>query len=1117
MKSLYRLLLSVFMVLTAMTASAFEVGNLAYEIYNETNRLVTCTGLSAAGQQATVSSIPGTVDYNGTRYRVYCIGSSAFANKTNLNTTFWISWGVKIIMADAFKNCTSIKTLKLASSVQIIQAGAFVGCSNLTKVDYSTYDTQPNPMPAAWDNKGQGITLSLPRHSTMTANVICTNNWANFTVDKTRDDVADFTYGGGRWCVPYYGSNEALTPSDPVDLYLVDGYGTGTLAPTNSYISFQASMFKFVYKKIVSNALEGRTNYTTIDLSKCTQMIEIGSGAFFNCSGLETLIIPKSVTEMHPVTFIVGCSALKAVTIDSDNQVYSTYDGAIYNKNQSVLYRVPPGKTGEVYYPQTLLEVGRRSHDDCTNITYCFLPYGVRTIGEMAFWGTSNLRQVQIPSSVTSLSDNSVFSYTNPNLSIWCNMNTPPTVTASSYFGSNSNMYLYVPYGKTSVYEQAGWTGFGHVNNEDIQAVDFNWMNLCYTVTSTAPTTVNDTTYDGRVKLVCAAYTAGDPGSSHSPYYIPAHVPYNGKSYAVTAIGEDAFNNFNNDFVVTGCVNVDTIGDYAFEDQPITSYPFTHTLKYIRSGAFNGAGLTGTVHIPYGVKSVGNNAFANGKYERIVVPSSIGGLFAGNFCRNTTTLKELIVNKSFAIDKNWNLGDVPSNCYIRVPVGVVEQYKQNSTLSDRRNYITAGAYDFAWNNDNDDYLFWTIISTTPTTFSGDTYDGEAKVVYHPNIKNATGNYTVWMGTTDKTVSGDERHYLITEIGDSCFAGTMFNTLGWLPPSIHRIGDFAFSDASITNNNLTLPSRLTYIGTEAFVNSRITGEVKIPASVDYIGQWAFAATDLSSLYFPGPKPEVLCAGAWTDGDTNPDLKVWVPNRYGVDYLRAASYWTDSLQWGDYETWTHHLRVYITPNKSSVPFSSVFPADMAGSGITAYRASAYDKTNPTQQLTMSQVNQAPALTGLILAGLTPLEEYRIERAPDDVASPGTNYLHESARQMADIYASSVGYYWDGSARTPHFVRPTGECLSQIGEAFLVLNANLASGVNDIYTNLWPKPMLARGDINGDGKVDVSDVNIIINIMLGKASASNYLGNADVNNDNKVDVSDVNIVINIMLGKE
>ena len=62
----------------------------------------------------------------------------------------------------------------------------------------------------------------------------------------------------------------------------------------------------------------------------------------------------------------------------------------------------------------------------------------------------------------------------------------------------------------------------------------------------------------------------------------------------------------------------------------------------------------------------------------------------------------------------------------------------------------------------------------------------------------------------------------------------------------------------------------------------------------------------------------------------------------------------------------------------------------------------------------------------------------------------------------------------------------------------------------------PQYSLGDINGDGKVDVSDVNIVINIMLGKANASQYPGNPDVNNDNKVDVSDVNKIINIMLGK-
>ena len=61
------------------------------------------------------------------------------------------------------------------------------------------------------------------------------------------------------------------------------------------------------------------------------------------------------------------------------------------------------------------------------------------------------------------------------------------------------------------------------------------------------------------------------------------------------------------------------------------------------------------------------------------------------------------------------------------------------------------------------------------------------------------------------------------------------------------------------------------------------------------------------------------------------------------------------------------------------------------------------------------------------------------------------------------------------------------------------------------------MKRGDINADGKVDVSDVNITINLMLGKAQVNAFPGTADLNNDGKIDVSDVNIVINIMLGKE
>ena len=66
--------------------------------------------------------------------------------------------------------------------------------------------------------------------------------------------------------------------------------------------------------------------------------------------------------------------------------------------------------------------------------------------------------------------------------------------------------------------------------------------------------------------------------------------------------------------------------------------------------------------------------------------------------------------------------------------------------------------------------------------------------------------------------------------------------------------------------------------------------------------------------------------------------------------------------------------------------------------------------------------------------------------------------------------------------------------------------------IYDTL--DPIEVTGDVNGDGKVDISDLNAIINLILGLAPSS-YDGDADVNGDGKVDITDVNAIINIILG--
>lgn len=55
--------------------------------------------------------------------------------------------------------------------------------------------------------------------------------------------------------------------------------------------------------------------------------------------------------------------------------------------------------------------------------------------------------------------------------------------------------------------------------------------------------------------------------------------------------------------------------------------------------------------------------------------------------------------------------------------------------------------------------------------------------------------------------------------------------------------------------------------------------------------------------------------------------------------------------------------------------------------------------------------------------------------------------------------------------------------------------------------------RGDVNRDGTVDVSDVNEVVNMLLGKTDKTAI---ADLNGDENVDVNDINEIVNILLGK-
>ncbi len=1104
----------VLMAATALGTAAqeFSVGDLMYKVYGAN---VYCTGLTAEarGKQNLGVVIPSSVTYSGTTYRVRGIDANSFMNCTNI-VYVEMRFGVLNIEGNSFKGCTGITYVRLPSSVRGIGTNAFNGCTALASVYYAGFSFPASGVASDAFPSKSGMNLYIPYPSRKTpAQYKAQTGFTQFANVNYSAYAFDIWFvDGGAYCIGWPDvDGPSVTRSATLTGYIsTDATNTsgGTLYKPTDHTYYPSNSVPFEIDTIGQGAFQGQTTLKTIDLTALTNL------KFFNSqyenSGVQNvtrLVLPSSSFNFTTNSFQYFTSLAK-FELASGSNTYSIYDDCLYSKGQTYLYKVPNAKSGAVSYPSTLITVWDWSHANCTKITKAMLPYGVKTINTGAFANTSLLDFVRIPSSVTSLSNDRVFAGTKSNNYIYCNMDNPPTVTASNYFGTNSSMHLYIPYGKESTYSSAGWTGFRYVNYNGRQAYDYPNLSPAstyyhYSVTSNASCTGADgNSYGGRARLVCN----GVSGYSDGPYTVtvPASVSIGGKTYVVNRIGDDAFNNRTAGFTVAGCVNVDTIGAYAFQNQAVTSYAFTHNLRRIMNYAFDGASLSGTVALPYGVSAIGSHSFAHGNYSRLIVPGSVSGWY-GSFCTGTTTLTELVLNKNTTAfySFSFDLTDVPATCKILVPTGVVNQYKQNGSFSSRASYITAGAYDYCWYNnyDNGSY-FLTILSNSSTTYNGTTYDGTAKYVYHPNIKTVSSarNYDFATYEIDKTVNSDQRKYLITEIGDSLLYGCKY-TGGNIPATVTRIGQSAFRSSDYAVNNLVLPSGLTFIGHDAFYNSKITGEVKIPSSVTTIEAYAFYNSTLGSLFFPDVAMPTMGNYVWSSSIGT----VWVPNERANSYLTKANSWSSS--YGD------KLAPWIKPYAATQMFSSVLPTNLSGSNVNAYYASDYTKSDTGKEVRLTKLNQAPASTGMLLVDLTVGSEVRISRPTTSVSAPATNYLVATPTSV-DVYNQTVGYYWEYRYPTNlRFVKPTSSYTTRAGSAYLKLSSSEASGKSEVYTTLYPKASGGMpGDVNGDGQVTAADVTALYDVLLNNDYS--HIVNGDQTGDGDITAADVTAVYTILL---
>lgn len=76
----------------------------------------------------------------------------------------------------------------------------------------------------------------------------------------------------------------------------------------------------------------------------------------------------------------------------------------------------------------------------------------------------------------------------------------------------------------------------------------------------------------------------------------------------------------------------------------------------------------------------------------------------------------------------------------------------------------------------------------------------------------------------------------------------------------------------------------------------------------------------------------------------------------------------------------------------------------------------------------------------------------------------------------------------------------------------NTSITKQCKVTVTSNDPTAVTEKGDVNGDGAVDIADVVAVYNIMAGN-NLNNY--NGDVNEDGATDIADVVAVYNIMAG--
>lgn len=333
--------------------------------YSTNNGAITITQYTGSG--GTVS-IPGTI----TGLPVTAIGPRTFDKRTDV-TYVTIPKSVTHIGDGAFWGCSSLDRVTLPESLISIGVWAFHFCHGLHSIAI------PNNVSSIGDS-AFGACTNLAVFTVVPENDSFSSA-DGVLFNKTQTQLVQYPAGKqGAFQIP--GSvatigNMAFTGCSGL---------TGVAIPDS-------------VTNIGDHAFTGCGSLTGVTLGK--NVTRIGSGAFYYCSGLTEITVPSRVNAIGELAFGY-CTNLAAIQVDPLNADFSASEGVLFNKTRTALLGYPGGKKGAYAIPDGVITIESRAFDGCSNLTQITIPGSVTTIGS-AFYGCKGLTRISIPEGVTTI------------------------------------------------------------------------------------------------------------------------------------------------------------------------------------------------------------------------------------------------------------------------------------------------------------------------------------------------------------------------------------------------------------------------------------------------------------------------------------------------------------------------------------------------------------------------------------------------------------------------------------------------------------------------------------------------------------------------------------------